>query len=234
MAKRRRNLQTRNVNRVRNSIIGAAVVVVVAVLGYGILYSTGATVSGEFIAGEHYRLIEDASRRRPGDAIVVTEFFSYACIHCRNFQPLVEDWRRDLPEDVRYERSAVSFNVSWALLAQAYAALEQIGAVDANHERIFRAIHDNGRRFQSKEQIADFVDGRGTDRQAFLDAYDSAAVRRKIATQDAQQRRFAIAATPTMVVAGRYAVGTDAGRRQTLNIVDYLIDLERGAGDSAP
>ncbi len=229
MVKSRRGREARKVKRVRNGIIGAAVVVVVAVLGYGLLYSTGVTESGEFVAGEHYRIIEDARRRRPGAPIVVTEFFSYACVHCRNLQPLIEDWRRDLPDDVRFERSPVSFNASWAILAQAYAALEQLGAVDANHERIFRAIHDNGRQFPTSEQLADFVDGRGTDRQAFLDAYNSGAVRRKVAAENARQRRFAIASTPTLVVAGRYAVGVDVSRRQALDTVDYLIKLERGA-----
>ena len=228
----RRTVQTRNVNRVRNSIIGGVAVVVAAVLVYGIIYSTGATDSGEIAAPEHYRLIEEPLRRRPGDPIVVTEFFSYGCIHCWNFEPLVADWHRDLPDDVRFERSPVAFNSVWANLARAYVALEQIGALDANHERIFRAIHDNGRQFLSREQIADFVSRRGTDRQAFLDAYNSAAVRRRVAMQDAQQRRFAISVTPTMVVAGRYAVTMSTGRRRALDIVDYLIDLERGADSS--
>lgn len=233
MVKSRRGAQARRVKWVRNGIMGAVVLMVAAVLGYGILYSTGVTDSGEFVAGEHYRLIEDAERRRPGEPIAVTEFFSYSCVHCRNFQPLIEDWLDDLPEDVGFERAPVAFNATQAILARAYVALEQLDALEANHLRIFRAIHDNGRQFLSKEQVADFVDGRGTDRQNFLDAYDSAPVRRKVAAGDARQRRFAIASTPTLVVAGRYAVGMGAGRRQALNIVDYLIDLERNPPESS-
>ena len=232
MAKGRRGVQAKNINQARNAIIGFAVVVVVAVLGYGILYSTGATDSGEFVAGEHYRLVEDSPRRRPGEPIIVTEFFSYGCVHCRDFQPLVREWLDGLAQDVRFERSPVAFSTTWAILAQAYVALEQTGALEANHERIFRAIHNNGRQFLSVEQIADFVDGRGIGRQAFLDAYNSQAVRRKVAAQDAEQRRLAIASTPTLDVAGRYVVSMDFGRRQALNIVDHLIELERAAGIS--
>ena len=224
----RRNVQTRNVNRVRNGIIGGVAVLVAAVLVYGIVYSTGATDSGEMVAGEHYRLIENPLRRRPGEPIVVTEFFSYGCIHCWNFEPLVKAWRGDQPDDVRFERSPVSFNPVWANLAQTYVALEEIGALDAHHARIFRAIHENGRQFLTRDQIADFVARRGTNRQGFLDAYDSLAVRRKVAMQDARQRRFAISTTPTMVVAGRYAVPAGIGRRRALDVVDHLISLERG------
>ena len=231
-AKRRRRTQERNVNRLRNGIIGFVAAVAVVVLAYGLLYSSGGTESGEIVEGKHYRLIDDPLRRRPEDPIVVIEFFSYGCIHCRNFEPLVADWQRDLPGDVRFERSPVSFNAAWTLLAQTYFALEAAGALEANHKRLFRAIHDNGRQFFAVNEIADFVDGRGVGRQAFLDAFNSRAVRRRLAEQNGLQRRLEIATTPTMVVAGRYAVTMDAGRRQALNTVDYLIDLERGGPES--
>ena len=227
-AKRMRAAQALKVNRIRNAILGFAAVVAVLVIGYGLVYSSGATESGEIAEGTHYRLIDDPQRRRPGSPIVVTEFFSYGCIHCRNFEPLVSDWKRSLPDDVRFERAPVSFNAAWALLAQAYFALDAAGGLEANHERIFRAIHDNGRQFLSVDDVADFVAGRGVERQAFLDAFNSAAVRRRQAGVNALARRFEVAATPTMVVAGRYAVTMDAGRRQALKTVDHLIEMERG------
>lgn len=227
-AKQRQRGQERNINRVRNGIIGFAVAIVAVVAGYGLIYTGGGTVSGEIVEGEHYRLIGDPVRRRPGDAIVVTEFFSYGCVHCRNFEPLVNGWKGDLPDDVRFERSPVSFNAAWAMLAKAYFALERAGGLEANHDRIFRAIHDNGRQFLSVDDIADFVAGRGVERESFLNAFNSREVRRRQTEQNALARRFEIAVTPTMVVAGRYAVTMDAGRRQALKTVDYLIEMERG------
>jgi len=232
--KQRRAQQQRRVELVRNSIIGSVLIVIAAVVGYGLLYSTGVTDSAEFVEGEHYRLIEGAPRRRADQPIVVTEFFSYACVHCRNFQSLLDDWRQDLPEDVRFERSPVSFNANLAMLAQAYFALEEADALDPNHERIFTAIHDNGLRFLSVDQVADFVSGRSIDRQAFLDAYNSREIRRMRSKQEDRQRRLAIASTPTLVVADRYAVTMDGGRRQALQVVDHLIELERGADSQQP
>ena len=227
--KRKRAAQERKVNRLRNGIIGFAVLLAVAVAVYGLLYSSGVTESGDIVEGEHYRVIDDPLRRRPGAPIVVTEFFSYGCIHCKNFEPLVAAWQHGLPDDVRFERAPVSFNAAWALLAQTYFALEAAGGLEANHERFFRAIHDNGRQFLSVDDVADFVAGRGVERQAFVDAFNSPEVRRRQAERNALSRRFEIAGTPTVVVAGRYAVTMDAGRRQALKTVDHLIGLERGA-----
>ena len=228
--KRQRAARERRVNRLRNGVIGFAVLVAAVVAGYGLLYSSGATDSGEIVEGEHYRVIDDPMRRRPGAPIVVTEFFSYGCIHCRNFEPLVAGWQRDLPDDVRFERAPVSFNAAWALLAQAYFALEAAGGLEANHERFFRAIHDNGRQFLSGTTSPTLSPAAGwSARRSWMPSIRPRCARRQ-AERNALARRFEIAGTPTMVVAGRYAVTMDAGRRQALKTVDHLIGLERGRG----
>ena len=232
MSKRTRSAQARLAARVRIAILGAAALIIVLVLGYGIFYSTGAGESGEFVEGEHYWRVEEAPRRRPGDPIRVTEFFSYGCIHCRRLDPMIEEWRADLPDDVTFERSPVAFNADWALLGQAYLALQQAGALARNHERIFRAIHDNGRQFLSLDDIADFLGGSGISRQAFLNAFRSPEVRRKLAAEDARQRRLAIVSVPSLAVAEKYVVGPNLSRRQILEVADHLIALERGEPSS--
>lgn len=219
------NRKEQQVKRLRTTIIAAAAALAVAVLGYGILYSTGVT-EGEYRAGTHYELIEGAARRRPGAPIRVREFFSYGCIHCRNFDPLIEDWKATLPEGVEFERTPVAFSPMWTLLAQAYLALDEVGALAQNHERLFRAIHDNGRQFLSPEMLADYVDGHGVSRSDFLRAFNSPSVRRKVQEAESDQRRMQIASVPTMVVDDRYRINMDMGRKTALDVVDHLIATE--------
>ena len=82
---------------------------------------------------------------RPTQPITVTEFFSYGCIHCKNFEPLIADYIETLPPDVEFRRVPVAFSPAWALLGQSYLALEAVNALEQNHDRIFRAVHDNTR-----------------------------------------------------------------------------------------
>lgn len=217
----------RQVSRVRTTIIIAVAVVVAAVVGYGLLYSSGVT-EGEYRAGTHYEVIEDAPRRRPGAPIRVREFFSYGCIHCRNFDPLIEDWKTGLPEGVVFERTPVAFSPAWTLLARTYLALEASDALEANHDRLFRAIHDQGRQFLTPEMLADFVDGYGVSKADFLRAFESSGVRRKALEAEADQRRLQIASVPTLVVDDRYRVSMDVGRKTALAVVDHLIASELG------
>ncbi len=217
--------------RLRNAIFAFVVLLVVVVAGYGVMYASGVD-TGSLAEGEHYALIEDAPARSPGQPIVVTEFFSWGCIHCRNFDPLLEDWEQTLPDNVRFERIPVSFSPVFALLAQAYLALEEGGALDANHQRFFRAIHDNNRQFLSAEQLADFVDGNGITRAEFLTLFNSPTVRRRLSDIEKRSRQARINSVPSLTVADRYRINMNVGRKQALNVADQLIALEQAPGDA--
>jgi len=216
----------RQVIRTRNTIIGVVAAIVILVLGYGTLYSTGVT-EGEYQAGTHYEIIEGAKGRRPGEPIQVREFFSYGCIHCKNFDPLIEDWQEDLPDGVEFTRTPVAFSPVWSLLGRTYVALDELDALAQNHGRLFRAIHDNGRQFLSPEMIADFVDGYGVSREAFLREFDSPAVRSRMRQAERDQTELGIRAVPTLVVDDKYRVGMDVGRKVALDVVDHIIAMER-------
>ena len=77
-------------------------------------------------AGEHYTDL-GAPDRSPRGPVTVVEFFSYGCVHCKNFDPQIERWTEGLPEDVRFKRAPVAFSASWGLLAKAYHAAERLG-----------------------------------------------------------------------------------------------------------
>jgi len=234
-AKARAARSERQVNRLRNAIIGSVLIVIALVLGVGIYYTTSAP-SGEFAAGEHYVVLDETARRRPGEPILVQEFFSYGCVHCRNFDPMIEAWKKTLPDDVVFERVPVTFSPAWTILAQTYYALEEVGALERNHARLFRAIHDTGRQFLTIEAMADFIAGSGTTREAFLAAANGPAVRNRLREAERSQRTLMIPGVPSLVVANRYLVGMNTGRRTSLDIVDHLIEQERNEtpGERAP
>jgi protein dithiol oxidoreductase (disulfide-forming) len=226
MAARRK--QDARVIWIRNGILAAVGLVIAALLVYGFLYTTG-IAEGEFQDGTHYELIEGAKPRRPGEPVRVREFFSYGCVHCRNFDPMIESWKRTLPEGATFERTPVAFSPMWTLLAQTYYALEEAGALEQNHDRLFRAIHDSGRQFLTADAVADFVAGQGVTREQFLEALASPSVRRKVRDAEILQRDLRISSVPTLVVADRYRIGMNVGRKRALDVADHLIagELDR-------
>ena len=65
-----------------------------------------------FQAGEHYEELPLAVETH-SEGVEVVEVFSYACIHCFNFDPIVEHWSANTADDVHFERVPAVFNAVW-------------------------------------------------------------------------------------------------------------------------
>jgi len=232
----------KKVRRVRNGIIICLALLVGVVVGYGVLYSTGVTdtlSTDGYSEGSHYVLIDGIEPRRKGSPVVVAEYFSYGCIHCKNFDPLVQAFAPTLPEGSRFDQVPVTFNASWALLARSFLALKEIDGLTTNHERLFNAIHNSGRQFRSPEDVADFVAGKdGVTKERFMEAFNSSAVRRRLSKIDANGRSVGISSVPTLIVDGRYRINTaEVGRKQSLDVARHLVEkilLEEAAPTPTP
>ncbi|HSG87895.1 MAG TPA: thiol:disulfide interchange protein DsbA/DsbL [Pseudomonadales bacterium] len=222
--------ESKRIRRLRILIGGglAAAAVVIASIG---LYFTLQPV-GEIAPGTHYDRLPGADRPRLGD-VVVTEYFSYGCVHCRNFDPQIEDWIEDLPAGVRFERVPVAFSAAWRNLAAAYYAAEELGILERNHARLFAAIHDSGLNLMTPQALGQFFDGHGTDAETFRRRMNAPSVRRALDEADRRTAQAGIRAVPTLVVDGRYRISNaDLSRQQVLQVADELVadELRARAG----
>jgi thiol:disulfide interchange protein DsbA len=209
--------------------LGGAALLVVVVGLYFVLRPVG-----EIDSGQHYELLAAAERPREGD-VVVTEYFSYGCVHCSNFDPQIEAWQADLPQGVRFERVPVAFSPAWRALSAAYFAAEELEILERNHTRLFDAIHRTQLPLSTPEALAQFFDGHGTDAETFRREMNSPAVRR--ALDEAAQRAGTdeIRAVPTIVVDGRYRIsGGELSRRQVLDVAEELIARELAERSGGP
>lgn len=200
-----------NTRRLRIGIGVAAGVVAVAIAAFGLFYR------GE--AGEPYRALDrpDATGK-----VRVVEYFSYNCPHCRNLERVMDGWAEALPDGVVFERVHVAFSASTRTLARAYFALKRQGALEANHERIFAAIHDRNRSLAGARGLADIVAGHGVEREAFLTAMRAPAVARQVAAGEKAFAALGLTGVPALVVDGKYIINMDLGRKQSLQAAAQL------------
>ena len=234
MARRTRKAEEK-IRLIRYASIGFVALIVLLIAVVGISYGTAVDVGGEIAEDTHYRLIEGTPETR-ARTVEVVEFFSYGCVHCRNFDPMLEEWKQTLPEGATFRRAHVGFAGGAGVLARAHVVLGQKGALEANHERLFRAIHDRNRQFADRFKLADFVDGYGVDRDEFLAAIEEPSVPRAVARIDRAFRDADLAAVPAIVVADKYVVNMDIGRKPALDVVEHLVAKElqaRRADDEA-
>jgi thiol:disulfide interchange protein DsbA len=211
----------------RNLILGFLGLLVLGFVTTTFYFGSGLSQNSVPQAGTDYEVIDGVELTRPARSLVVEEYFSYGCIHCKNFDPELEEWLTTLPDDVRFERKPTAFSRTWSILAQAYYALEKAEALEGNHEQLFKGIHNGGRMFNSGQDIADYLDSQSLPAREFMRAFDSRDVSRRLNRAAEDTRRSGIRAVPTMVVAGKYRVGMNQGAQRALEVTEYLLEQER-------
>src|SRR5437763_12882774 len=100
-----------------------------------------------WIEGRNYVLLTPAQANRvPAGSIEVMEVFSYGCIACNSFQPVMERLTRNLPPNAQIVLLPASFNTGedWPMFQRAYFAAWILGVADRTHRAMFDAVWKTG------------------------------------------------------------------------------------------
>jgi thiol:disulfide interchange protein DsbA len=152
------------------------------------------------------RLGKPAPVDSPAGQIEVVEFFAYTCIHCFNFEPVLEAWIKKKPAGVVIKRTPVAFSEAFIPMQKLYYALEAMDLIDTLHEKVFRAIHVDKQRLTTPDAIVAWVAAQGVDKAKFESFYNSFAVAGKSKRAAQLQDAYQVEGTPALGVAGRYYV----------------------------
>ena len=191
---------------------------------------TGAAAQEQYQEGVHYDVIEPAIHTGVSGRIVVTEFFSYGCGHCYNFEPLLESFESRLPEGVVVQRTPVIWNNNpgMKLLAKTYYAVEVLDVFEPVHGAVFNTIHRQRKRLSSPEAVrAVFVES-GVDAKDFDRAFGSFGIDSMVRQAAARTEGARVEGTPSLMVNGKYRIDTRQAGSQAnmLKIAAFLADKE--------
>ncbi len=161
--------------------------------------------------------------------IEVAEVFNYTCIHCANFQPLVNAWKKKLPADVKFRYVPSAFGGVNDNASRAYFAAEALGVQERTHDAIFKAVFiDKKVKTGSLEDFADVYAGLGVDRAKMLAVMNGTTVSAKLNRARQFAVRTGVNGTPMLIVNGKYRI-TARTHEDSLRVAEYLIAKERAA-----
>ena len=181
------------------------------------------------VAGKDYIVLAAAQPTWGTGGIEVAEVFSYSCIHCAEFQPMVNAWKKKLPADVKFVYVPAVFGGVWDNTARAYFAAEALGVQPRTHDAIFKAFFiDRSVKSGSVEDLADVYARLGVDRKKMLETMNGFTVSSKLNRARQFALRAGVNATPTLIVNGKYRI-TAKSLENSLQVADFLIQKERAA-----
>ncbi len=176
-----------------------------------------------------YRVLDTGVSAGEPDTIQVTEFFWYGCPHCYRFAPYVEAWREQKPDDVAFRHMPAVLSERWALHGRAFYAARALGVLEQFHMPMFRAMHEDGKRFETEASIGAFVATLGIDKADFIDAMNSLGVDTRMRRARDLQQTYGVSGTPSVVVDGRYLTsGSQAGSfERMIQIIEERVAAAR-------
>ncbi len=156
--------------------------------------------------GLHYELIDPAQPTDVAGKIEVIEFFSFACSHCYQLEPLINPWIKKLPNDVNFYRIPLAGG-QWATTAKLFYTLDALGVEDRLHGEVFNAIHrDREITGMDEAQLPGWAAKKGVDQKKFTDVYKSFAIQTKVQRAMQMASSHKVTGVPAIVVDGRYLV----------------------------
>lgn len=176
-----------------------------------------------------YRTLSQAVPTETGPGQVeVIEFFSYGCIHCMRFAPVLESWKKGAPDNVVLRLEHVAFNEAFEPLQKIYYALVAIDQVEKMHDAVFHALQEERVRLDQPDVLFPWMAEHGVDADRFEAAYNSFGVATRARQATMLQEAWGVEGTPALGIAGRYYTDGSMARgfERMLKITDELVAKE--------
>lgn len=156
--------------------------------------------------------------------VSVIEFFSYGCPHCFAVQPALAQWIAHKPATVEFQTMPAYWNSYFQLMAQTYYTLVVLKQ-EKLHDKIFNAIHAQGRSLQTPEEVENYLVEQGLNRAQVHKTLNSFAVMNKVKMADQVFRGYGLSGVPTFLVGGQYMtnVGMAGGPENVFKVVEFLV-----------
>jgi thiol:disulfide interchange protein DsbA len=192
---------------------------------------TQPTLAAGYEEGKQYKLVPEPQPTNSADKVEVLEFFWYGCPHCYTFEPLLNNWSKSIPANVELIRVPAVFRPDWKITARTYYALQEMGATELYHQKIFDQIHKQRKPLNTLDAMTDFLVAQGVDKAKFTEHYNSFAVDGLMRKAIMKQTAFDITGVPSVIVNGKYQIDAkSAGSYENLlKVLDYLIQKEAAA-----
>ena len=196
---------------------------------YGLLLILFFVVSAkaDFQQGVDYIVADNPSPIKKDGVVEVIESFWYGCQYCYSFEPFINTWAKDQGDSVKLVKIPVTWGGVHRLHASLFHTIESLKLDPSTHSAVFVTIHKEGNFLQSPKAIQKFLENFGVAPELTTQYLNSFTVKQRINRGIKHGKKFKVDAVPTIIVDGKYIVRTKRSFEETLEVVDYLVELQK-------
>jgi len=179
--------------------------------------------------GQDYTVLKVSQPVEAGNKIEVVEFFWYRCPHCNLLRPAFEAWAKKQPKDVQIRYVPAVFRDDWLPAAKIFYALQDVGALDKLHGKVFDAYHVEHINLNDEAVLFPWIEKQGVNRAQFEASYKSFSTQSRAMKGAQLARDTGINGVPALMVDGKYITSQSQTitEERLFESLDYLIQKAR-------
>lgn len=162
--------------------------------------------AAKFTEGDYYKVLDLPKSSTP----IVTEFFSFFCPHCYSFEPMIQQLKKTLPENVKFQKHHVSFmgGSMGKSLSKAYATSIVLGIEEKMTPVLFNRIHNMQKPPRNDNDLRQIFLDEGVKAEDYDGAFNSFAVNSMVNRYNKAFQDSGLSGVPAVVVNNKYLVQT--------------------------
>ena len=190
----------------------------------------------KYTEGKQYTKVSETASK----SAEVREYFSFYCPHCLRFEPFMETVKKNLPDDVKFERNHVDFLRAaspeiQAMLSKAVVVAQQLDMEKRLMGAVFNYIQIQRAVITSEKDIRNIFVLNGADGDKFDKLMKSFSVNSHAKSmkknQDTLSKSGALKSVPTIIVNGKYRINIKELDKNNFeqdyqNLIKHLLTLK--------
>lgn len=176
--------------------------------------------------GTDYNLVSGVTKPLPATPgkVNVTEFYSYACIHCSILEPTLDQWYAST-KNVQLNRIQVVWENNFTGYAKINATSQALNLGTKFNQQVFNATMTQRKNLEDPIQLQSFLEANKAivDPKKFMATYNSFTISTKPQEYAQYTQAYNITGTPTFIVGNKY-VTTPAQPAQLIQVIQALVD----------
>lgn len=176
--------------------------------------------------GTDYTLVSGVTKPLPATPgkVNVTEFYSYACIHCSILEPTLDQWYAST-KNVQLNRIQVVWENNFTGYAKINATSQALNLGTKFNQQVFNATMTQRKNLEDPTQLQSFLEANKAivDPKKFMATYNSFTISTKPQEYAQYTQAYNITGTPTFIVGNKY-VTTPAQPAQLIQVIQALVD----------
>jgi thiol:disulfide interchange protein DsbA len=191
------------------------------------LIAFNANLQAEYKLGKDYQLIDNPLPVRQDGMVEVSEIFWYGCGACYSFESTINNWDANKPDYVKFSKMPITWNRTAQLHASLYYTIEALKLDKGAHTAVFTTYHNEKNFLASQKSVVKFLSKLGVEEEKAIQYLNSFGIKQKVRRANQVRKQLIIESVPLIIVDGKYIIKNKPSRQEMLEVLDYVIELQK-------